>query len=398
MATNLRVAFFPDAFHETNGVARTSRALVAAAARRRLPFLCVHAGGANRWSDEGAGTQLEIARGPMSFGLERDLRHDLLLWRHGRRVIDAVRAFRADVVHVTGPSDIGQLGAYVAHRLHLPLVGSWHTNIHEFAACRIERRLERLPRASRRRISEWVERGSMWATLLFYGLPSVLLAPNLELVEFLRRRTGKPTFLMRRGVDTSLFSPGKRTVDGGPFRFGYVGRLSSEKNVRLLPRIERALLAAGFSWDFRFLIVGDGHERRWLEAQMTRADFAGVLHGEALARAYANIDLLVFPSETDTFGNVVQEAFASGTPAVVSGAGGPRFIVRPGVTGFVAVDEAGFIAAATAAMTDRARHRVMCAAARQQALGASWDAVLDEVLSAYEAALAPERAAEVLAS
>jgi phosphatidylinositol alpha 1,6-mannosyltransferase len=385
MSTNLRVAFFPDAFHEANGVARTSRALAAAAARRGLPFLCVHAGPAARWIDEGAGKRLELARGPISFALEHDLRYDLLLWRHRRRVVETVRAFHPDVVHITGPSDVGQLGAYVARRLNLPLVGSWHTNLHEFAACRVERWLERLPSASRRRIAAWVERRSLWATLLFYRMPAVLMAPNVELVELLLRETGKPTFLMRRGVDTTLFSPAKRTADDGVFRLGYVGRLSSEKNVRLLPSIERALLAAGHS-HFRFLIVGDGNERRWLEQHMTRADFTGVLHGEGLARAYANVDLLVFPSETDTFGNVVQEAFASGAPAVVSGAGGPKFIVRPGVSGFVASDERDFIDAAKAVLNDRVRHRGMRQAARQQALGASWDHVFDEVICAYEVA------------
>ena len=118
------------------------------------------------------------------------------------------------------------------------------------------------------------------------------MAPNLELVEFLRRETGKPTYLMRRGVDTMLFSPTKRDAADGTFRFGYVGRLSSEKNVRLLPAIERALVAAGHT-HFQFLIVGEGSERRWLEQQMTHADFLGVLRGEALARAYANMDLLI---------------------------------------------------------------------------------------------------------
>jgi phosphatidylinositol alpha 1,6-mannosyltransferase len=388
MVASPRVAFFPDAFHEANGVARTSRAVVAAAAKRGLPLLCVHAGplaGATGLVPEGAGARLEIARGAMSFALEHDLRHDLLLWRHRRRVLDTVRAFKADVVHITGPSDIGQLGAYVADRLNLPLVGSWHTNVHDFAAWRIENRLGFLPHDGRRHVADWIRRGALWAVLQFYRMSSVLMAPNPELVEFLRRETGKPTFLMRRGVDTTLFSPGKRDADDGMFRFGYVGRLSSEKNVRLLPGIERALIAAGQT-NFQFLIVGEGRERRWLEQQMTHARFLGVLHGESLARTYANLDLLVFPSRTDTFGNVVQEAFASGTPAVVADCGGPRFIVRQGVSGFIASDDRGFIEAAQTVIADHGRHHGMRLAARRQALDASWDQVFDEVVKAYAAA------------
>jgi phosphatidylinositol alpha 1,6-mannosyltransferase len=405
MIVSPRVAFFPDAFHEANGVARTSQALVAAAARRGRPLLCIHAEPVARTAPDGAGAPLagarggllEIARGPISFAVEHDLRHDLLLWRHASRVLDAVRAFKADVVHITGPSDIGQLGAFVAHRLNLPLVASWHTNIHDFAAWRVEKRLGFLPRAGSRQVADWIRRGSLWAVLRFYRLPSILLAPNPELVEFLHRETGTPTYLMRRGVDTTLFSPTKRDAAAGTFRFGYVGRLSSEKNVRLLPAIERALVAAGHT-HFQFLIVGEGSERRWLEQQMTHAEFTGVLHGEALARAYANMDLLAFPSHTDTFGNVVQEALASGTPALVTSCGGPKFIVRQGVSGFIASDDRGFIEAAQTVFADPGRHRCMRVAARRQALGASWDHVFDEVAEAYAAATHPTCTCEVAAS
>jgi phosphatidylinositol alpha 1,6-mannosyltransferase len=131
---------------------------------------------------------------------------------------------------------------------------------------------------------------------------------------------------------------------------------------------------------------------------MRHADFTGVLHGDALARAYANMDLLVFPSETDTFGNVVQEALASGTPALVSRYGGPKFIVRPGISGFVAFSEDDFIELARAAIGDRERHPGMRLAARRQALNASWDNVFDEVLEAYAAATGRTGTREVSAS
>ena len=387
MAKPPRIAFFPDAYDETNGVARTSRALVAEAASRRLPLLCVRAGASTRTvCGDGDGGHLELARGPASFAIEHDLRHDLLLWRHYGRVVRAVDAFGADLVHVTGPSDIGQLGVVVAHRLGLPLVASWHTNLHEFVARRVETYLALVPSNTRRGLVRRLEQGALWATLQFYRQADVLLAPNGELAGFLRRALGKPTYLMRRGVDTALFSPGRRDVGDGPFRLGFVGRLSREKNVRMLPGIERALVAAGYS-NFRFHIVGEGGERAWLEREMPRADFAGVLHGDALARAYANMDLLVFPSETDTFGNVVQEALASGTPALVSGKGGPRFIVRQGVSGYVACDERGFVDVAIRAMADRLTHDRMRRSARRQALDASWGRVLDEVCDAYAAAV-----------
>jgi Glycosyl transferases group 1/FtsX-like permease family len=113
----------------------------------------------------------------------------------------------------------------------------------------------------------------------------------------------------------------------GAFLIGYVGRLSPEKNVRRLVELERGLIEAG-AGDFRFLIVGCGSEREWLERRMRRAEFTGVLRGEALARAYASLDLFVFPSQTETFGNVVLEAQASGVPCLVSSRGGPRSIIQ----------------------------------------------------------------------
>src|SRR6185437_13013342 len=95
-----------------------------------------------------------------------------------------------------------------------------------------------------------------------------------------------------------------------------------------------------------------------LRAALAQADFAGVLRGEELARAYADMDVLVFPSHTDTFGNVVLEALASGVPAVVTCDGGPKYIVRDGQTGFVTGDE-GFSTAIARLVQDRSMMQSM---------------------------------------
>jgi glycosyltransferase involved in cell wall biosynthesis len=196
--------------------------------------------------------------------------------------------------------------------------------------------------------------------------------------------------MMRRGVDTNLFTPAKRKRKDGLFTIGYVGRLTPEKNVRMLAELEKGLLAAGVR-DFRFVVVGTGSERVWMEQQMQAAEFAGVLKGEALARAYANLDLFIFPSHTDTFGNVVLEAQASGVPAIVSDQGGPKFIIRDGQTGFVATSERGFLPgcldAALKLMAEPELHHRMREAARELACRASWDTVFEQVYQAYEVCL-----------
>jgi glycosyltransferase involved in cell wall biosynthesis len=151
--------------------------------------------------------------------------------------------------------------------------------------------------------------------------------------------------------------------------------------VALLAQVQRELEALGHK-SFRFLIVGHGGEEGWLRERLPRAEFAGVLKGDALAEAYANMDLFVFPSHTDTFGNVVLEALASGVPAVVTPDGGPKTIVRDGVTGRI-VEDAEFAGAVAGVLGDPAKHAAMRESARGYALTMSWDAVFDGVYAAY---------------
>jgi glycosyltransferase involved in cell wall biosynthesis len=130
--------------------------------------------------------------------------------------------------------------------------------------------------------------------------------------------------------------------------------------------------------------VGQGAEEPWLKANLRQAEFAGVLQGEALARAYANMDVFAFPSRTDTFGNVVLEAMASGVPAVVTDGGGPKFIVRHGEDGFVARNNFEFVEHISSLLSNRELLTAMRSAARQHALAASWDAVFEQVYRVYD--------------
>jgi phosphatidylinositol alpha 1,6-mannosyltransferase len=156
----------------------------------------------------------------------------------------------------------------------------------------------------------------------------------------------------------------------------------------VLARVAAALDRSGIT-NFRFQISGSGSERSWLESNLPGAVFTGVLGGEALARAYADMDVFLFPSRTDTFGNVVQEALAAGVPAVVMDAGGPRFIVREGASGFVAADDAAFCDLAVALARDAALRRRMAVQARRQVEGQSWDQVFTEVYEGYARLLQP---------
>lgn len=382
MSTHPRAAFLPDTFHEVNGVAHTARQLEAFARRRQIPFLSVHCGQITEKRSDGAVTILQLKRGPLSIGLDANLDYDPLLMVYSGRVLNAVKDFGADLIHITGPGDMGAVGAYVSWRLKLPLVISWHTSLHEYAGTRLQRLLSFAGKGISDRAGKLAEKLSLQILRSFYRRAIVTMAPNEELLDLTRRLTGRPAFLMRRGIDTQLFTPARRKRHNDRFRIGYVGRLTPEKNVRFLAELGNALRALG--WEhFEFLIVGEGSEEDWLRKNVPNVILTGVLRGQSLAEAYADMDLFAFPSRTDTFGNVVLEALASGVPAVVTSVGGPKFLVKSGVTGHVASSDWDFIDFVNNMMTNAKLHQEMCLAAVRSASLQSWDEVFESVFQAY---------------
>ena len=381
-----RVAYFPCVYHEIDGVAQTSRHFEAFARRQDRPFLMVHAGPQDEITKSGAVTRVQLERSPVKFALDRAHDYDLLFLRHYRKLEPLLRDFRPDVVQITGPSDVGTLGAYVAYKLKIPLAATWQTNLHQFARRRMAAAVSFLPETIAGKLADVAERLSFRASARFYHIPRLLFAPNPEMIGVLEAATGKPCYLMSHAVDTAVYKPENRDRKEGPFCIGYVGRLTPEKSVRSLARLEEALLERGCR-DFHFVVVGEGAEQEWLRNNMRQAEFTGVLTGPELARTFANFDMLAFPSETDTFGLVVLEAFASGVPAVVTDRGGPQFTVRHGSSGYIARDFDEFVAYTAALMAQPELLSTMRAAARRQAMETSWDRIFEGMYEAYERCL-----------
>ncbi|MBX7174076.1 MAG: glycosyltransferase [Pyrinomonadaceae bacterium] len=380
---SLRVAFFPDSYLEINGAAMTFRKFTDFVKKRGYPFLCFYAGEKTEKKIDGNFMMQSLKHSPLSIPVDEGLKYDPLFNRHLKLIRQNLEEFKPDIIHLTGVNDVSITAAILSHQMKIPLIGSWHTNLHEFAARRLDKMFRFLPESWRKSLSGLAERLILNGEILYYKIPKVVLAPNQELIDLIQKGSGRDAFLMTRGVDSDFFSPAKRTVNDGILRVGFVGRLRAEKNVGLLPKLEQSLLKLGKT-NFKFLIVGEGNEREFLEQSLQNAEFTGFVTGDKLAQMYANMDVFVFPSETDTFGNVVQEANCSGVPAIVSNFGGPKFVIKEGETGFIAKSFDDFVKYTVELMDNSEKLATMKKASRDFVISNSWDAVFDEVYQNYE--------------
>ncbi len=389
--TQCRAVLFTDTFDEANGVATISRQFLRYAHEREAPLLLIRPGAQTRSTCAGSTQVVELAKSRLYLPLDSSLKFDFLTARHLRRLRVQLEEFKPDVVHVTGPGDVGMLGAWLAHRLSLPLVMSWHTNVHQYANLRSQKYLRRFPRPWAQRAEQKTEELALRASARLYQTADIVMAPNEEILATLTRLTGKAGRLIPHGVDCDRFRPGSRKLPEAqpdrPFTIGYVGRLTPEKSVHILADLEAELLSSGMS-NVRFLVVGEGSEQAALARRMTRAVFRGVLREEALAEAYSQMDLFVFPSRSDTLGLVLLEAMAAGLAVIAFRASGPCTVIRNGETGFLVETAAEMAALIRRLATDHSLRLSAGNAARSEALRFSWDSVFESCYEAYKAARA----------
>ncbi len=203
---------------------------------------------------------------------------------------------------------------------------------------------------------------------------------------------------LSKGVDTALFNPERRDECfwqryglNGNFKFIYVGRVSKEKNLELL--FDAFLSLRNIGRDCSLIMVGDGPELKKLEAIYAEPNivFTGDLHGQELASAYASADVLVFPSLTDTFGNAVLEAHASGIPAIVSNRGGPQEIVSSNNSGLI-IDghsTSELVEAMLRIQEDSALYDKLREAALNKARNSRWETIVNNLLKDRAPAVQP---------
>jgi glycosyltransferase involved in cell wall biosynthesis len=295
----------------------------------------------------------------------------------------AINAFRPDIIHVATEATLGLSTLRFALRRRLSVVSSFHTNFDQYSG--------------HYRVG-WAKTVICRYLRWFHNRTAETYVPSETTIRDLERLGFERLVLWKRGVNRSLFRPdrpGRALVrralgwSDDDVVISYVSRIAPEKNVEYLA--QALSIVATKRPGVRILLVGDGPTRPALEQRIGAfAHFAGYKQGEDLADHYAASDIFAFSSLTETFGNVVLEAMASGLPVVALRAGGVGETVQPGRTGVLIEpsEPPQSMAMALLSLVDQTEERKrMAAAARSYAVSQSWDAIMGGLRERYQAVL-----------
>lgn len=293
-----------------------------------------------------------------------------------RALVSLWKLRRPDVVHVVTEGPLGWSAVQAAATLRLPVCSDFRTNFHSY---------------SRHYGIGWLQRPILAYLRKFHNRTQVTMVPTESLQRQLRTAGFRNVQVVARGVDTTLFNPARRSE---PLRreWGarpdsrvamHVGRLASEKNLGVLVAAYDALRA--LDPKLVFVFVGDGPARGELQVRCPAAVFAGMRKGVDLATHYASGDIFVFPSTTETFGNVTAEAMASGLAVVAYDYAAANALIDHGSSGMLAPldDERAFLRLATELVRDPLEVGRIGAAARRVAESHSWDRVVTQLEAVF---------------
>ncbi|MBT0666149.1 glycosyltransferase [Geobacter pelophilus] len=320
-----KIALFTDTLDEINGVAITIRRLISTARDRGIELTVITSGTSPSSNLEGVRHFEAVGDFTLPEYPELKLNFPPIL-----DVMDFIESQGFTHIHVSTPGTVGLLGLLIARLMDIPVAGTYHTDIPQYV-----RDLTN---------DEFLEQAAWSYMIWFYSQMEEVMVPSNGTREQLQSRglAAEKMKPLPRWVDTEQFSPDKRQPgfwqqrgSTGGTTLIYVGRVSREKSLELLTEAFRTLVDEGAAASLA--IVGDGPYRKEMQEALVGYPvvFTGYLQGEELQQAYAAADLFVFPSATDTFGNVVLEAQASGIPVIVSDSGGPRELMIDGETGLV---------------------------------------------------------------
>lgn len=294
-----------------------------------------------------------------------------------RRLTKLWQAAPPDAVYIATEGPLGWSALRSARRLGIPIATGFHTRFDEY-----------LPQYG----AAWLQSTALRWMRRFHNQAQATLVPTRELRDFLATQGFERVRLLARAVDSKQFEPQRRDaqlraqwgLQDDDCAVLYVGRIASEKNLPLAVRAFRQLQQQRPR--ARFVWVGDGPLRERLAQENPDFIFCGIQRGDALARHFASGDLFLFPSRSETFGNVTLEAMASGVATVAFDYGAAREYLRDGINGAAVADDEAFIAAALRLGSDDALRRHLgeaaCASMQQlrpERVVADFDALLNQL-------------------
>ena len=360
---NRKRAWFTDTLEDVNGVATTIRKMTAAGAAAGKELVVV----ASR-SDLGI-SNIPIKNFPPIGEFELpEYELQKLSFPPVLQMLDYIQRERFTEIIISTPGPVGLTALLAAKMLNLQTSGIYHTDFPQYIRILTE--------------DSFLESAAWGYMHWFYGQLDTVFVNSEEYRQSWIKRGFESAKLkiLPRGLDTELFHPARRDsqffqkfgVSNGEVRLLYVGRVSREKDLDLLADAYRRLRKEKLP--VQLVVVGDGPYSEALSKSLPEAVFTGYLRGTELATAYASSDIFVFPSTTDTFGNVILEAQASGLPVVVSDSGGPKELVADKANGLITKshDVEDFTCAIRALVTDRGLRQRMANAARDSVTDRSW--------------------------
>jgi glycosyltransferase involved in cell wall biosynthesis len=371
----MKIAFFTDTFYpDINGVARTLKRFTDYLSEQNI---AVKIFAPSNQADEYVSTHIHRFKSA-SFFLYPECR---VAFPNYFQIKAELETFNPDLIHVATPFNLGLSGVYCAKKLNIPLVGSFHTDFDYY-----------LEFYDLKFLSSIFWKYMEW----FHSAFRKTFVPSIETLEQLKQHSFTNLVIWPRGVDCQLFHPyyDKLSVRQQysirkKYLLTYAGRLAPEKNVEILLNAAK-LLPPHIGESIHWLIVGDGPLREQIQAKAPEnMTFTGYLKGQQLAEVYSASDLFVFPSPTETFGNVVLESLASGTPVIGANSGGVKSIIREGVTGHLCEpgNVQGFSDAITNLLTNHKVRSQMGFEGRDYALTQKWDRIFNDLIGHYEAVI-----------
>ncbi|WP_087972140.1 glycosyltransferase family 4 protein [Oceanobacillus rekensis] len=297
---------------------------------------------------------------------------------------EELQRFNPDIIHVATPFNIGLCGLHFAKKLNIPIVGSYHTDFDKY-----------LEYYDLQFLSKFLWKYMQW----FYQPLSKTFVPSSDTKNQLQKQGFTNLSIWPRGVDHSIFHinydkqhiRNKYNIKEKNILL-YVGRLSPEKDIMLIPEINQ-MLQESYRNNIHWIIVGDGPLKgKFRKHEASNMTLTGFLTGEELAQIYASSDLFVFPSATETFGNVVLESLACGTPVVGTNAGGVRTIIQQDKTGILCEERktGEFVEAITKLLDDKKKREMMSYHGSRYALTQTWDTIFSNLVEECEEILTKE--------